>query len=1115
MSSLDEQILDALGNKPNQTTEELARVLDSTKSSVRQALSRLGNKVTQNRSYRWSLSSGKTASNDRVSKKTTEFADTDLARLCKYYLACLGYDNPEISTPAQSNESEVDYYECSSIPETWDYLLDSEATQKLLTRMRTEKGRFGLYFGYPTNISQSNDRGSKSQTLKIEPLILLPIEQDAETRLPYVDINFPIINQTAVRNCAKLENDDVTSETAELERELGLTEADGHVQLDEIGLRLQNVRPTWKWNEEIDPDNLGNSELPLSEAKNQGIYNRAVVIMVEKSPYTSGLEQELQELAKLAESDYEDTVLGKLLQEEIPSNKPDTSDKPLLEVLPMNLEQRQAVQAGLTQTLTVITGPPGTGKSQVATNLIVNAAWRGKRVLFASKNNRAVDVLEERVNKLASRPILLRLGAAQYQLRLAECLLELLNATATADDRDDFKEVQSRHKALLQKYDSLEVEAQALTKARNQVDALEKICEPARNELGEQLFRASTTVDKKRVSDLTERLHELNLKADINHTTFFERLFWSFVKRKRFHELSEAISIAKTLFDIMHTEIPQVNGNQEDVENVYASCSLINKKLKMITELVGPYQRQLENLQSLRTLENITVDQVEILNEIARNSHELWKLWVRLLPSELSAKEKKSLSNYKSLLDMVVEGDSRGDFSYEIYNKYGEMLNDIMYLLPCWAVTSLSVRRRIPFSPKFFDLVVIDEASQCDIASALPLLYRAKSAVVIGDSRQLIHITQLPNHSNQNLWKRFGIAEDAVNKFLDWNYAKESLFDLCFKQVSDEKTVNLLDHHRSHADIINFSNSEFYNSRLRVATNYALLRSPEPSSRGVKWYDIAGNVQRPATGGALNRKEALELIRILRQLVKKFPGSIGVVTPFRSQANLIQVEVKKDDELSRELSNREFLAETVHKFQGDERDVMLLSPVVSKNFPEKSLGFLQNKNLFNVAITRARAKLLVVGDRTACETSKLNLLSKFAKYVGNLSDEIEEEPKPKRRNFGKKYPSVANPEKVSPWEHTFYEAAYEAGIRLIPQYTIEKYVVDFLLVDGKRKLVIEIDGETYHRNYTGDLCRRDQLRNIRLFELGYDVIRFWVYEVRDELDSCLNKLKEWKAQSST
>ncbi len=89
---------------------------------------------------------------------------------------------------------------------------------------------------------------------------------------------------------------------------------------------------------------------------------------------------------------------------------PPPEDHPLLEVVPLNAEQRQAVVQGLSAPLTVVTGPPGTGKSQVVLSLLVNAAWQGGSVLFSSKNNHAVDVVESRVNELGPVPLLLRLG---------------------------------------------------------------------------------------------------------------------------------------------------------------------------------------------------------------------------------------------------------------------------------------------------------------------------------------------------------------------------------------------------------------------------------------------------------------------------------------------------------------------------------------------------------------------------------------------------------------------------------------------------------------------------------------------------------------------------------
>lgn len=104
---------------------------------------------------------------------------------------------------------------------------------------------------------------------------------------------------------------------------------------------------------------------------------------------------------------------------------------------------------------------------------------------------------------------------------------------------------------------------------------------------------------------------------------------------------------------------------------------------------------------------------------------------------------------------------------------------------------------------------------------------------------------------------------------------------------------------------------------------------------------------------------------------------------------------------------------------------------------------------------------------------------------------------------------VPHPERVSEWEHVLYRAMVARGLKPIPQFRVQQYDLDFALFAGQRMLAIEVDGERYHRAWTGELCQRDQLRNMRLIELGWEVQRFWVYEVRDELDRCVERLKRW------
>jgi very-short-patch-repair endonuclease len=329
--------------------------------------------------------------------------------------------------------------------------------------------------------------------------------------------------------------------------------------------------------------------------------------------------------------------------------------------------------------------------------------------------------------------------------------------------------------------------------------------------------------------------------------------------------------------------------------------------------------------------------------------------------------------------------------------------------------------------------------------------------------------------------------------------------------------VSLVDHHRSHADIITFSNNEFYERRLRVATRYDRLRTPTKGEPGVTWLDVRGRAVRPGSGGAVNAEEARAVVAKLRDLVlaKGYAGTVGVVTPFRAQANAITEAVNADATLSAALLKAEFLADTVHKFQGDERDVMIFSPVVAPDMPEGAIGFLRsNPNLFNVAITRARAQLIVVGDQAACTKCDIGYLSRFASYASSLGMDRVDDLVEGMAAAGPEYPTVARPELVSDWERVFYKALFAAGIRPIPQYPVEKYVLDFLVVADSRRLAIEVDGERYHRNWTGELCRRDQIRNQRLFELGYDVRRFWVYQIRDDLQRSIRAVEEWLRQKS-
>ncbi len=160
----------------------------------------------------------------------------------------------------------------------------------------------------------------------------------------------------------------------------------------------------------------------------------------------------------------------------------------------------------------------------------------------------------------------------------------------------------------------------------------------------------------------------------------------------------------------------------------------------------------------------------------------------------------------------------------------------------------------------------------------------------------------------------------------------------------------------------------------------------------------------------------------------------------------------------------------------------------------------------------------MIGDRVySGRLDKDHVLRRFSEYVDELEDEAARGRQSGAASSGEgvgqdassTYPSVARPELVSDYERRLYALLVDAGLRPIPQYSVEQYLLDFALFDGERKLAIEVDGEHYHRDWTGELMTRDRLRNIRLYELGWDVMRFWVYQIELEPEACVQKVRGW------
>src|SRR5574344_1555511 len=366
-----------------------------------------------------------------------------------------------------------------------------------------------------------------------------------------------------------------------------------------------------------------------------------------------------------------------------------------------------------------------------------------------------------------------------------------------------------------------------------------------------------------------------------------------------------------------------------------------------------------------------------------------------------------------------------------------EDFTPLLEAFPCWCVTTYAVSGSLPMKPGMFDVAIIDKASQCDIASCFPILYRAKRAVIVGNDKKLPHLSFLEKAKEQSFLSKYGIPDKYQ---VMWRFRSNSMFDLA--DYYSMNSVMLDEHFRSLPPIIDFSNKEFYSGRIRI------MRKDSPSDDVLEFVDVPdGKVDMDATR---NLPEIEALVKRLHEIViddernnPENPVSIGIISPFRAQVEQLKVSVSKvlSDYM---IKKHQIEIGTAHTFQGDERDIMMISWAVADNSYTQSLMFMQKANLFNVAITRGRNKVINFVSRNPRELPDGHFRN-YVSYMQNyqdkkqavLSGEIDE-------NIYKNSLEREVADKIRELDHRVVAGAEIAGLSAD------------LLVDDK--FVIEIDG---------------------------------------------------------
>jgi superfamily I DNA and/or RNA helicase len=272
-----------------------------------------------------------------------------------------------------------------------------------------------------------------------------------------------------------------------------------------------------------------------------------------------------------------------------------------------------------------------------------------------------------------------------------------------------------------------------------------------------------------------------------------------------------------------------------------------------------------------------------------------------------------------------------------------EFEEEIFKLLPCWLASPESASAIFPMR-EMFDLVIFDEASQCFAEQGIPSLFRARQVVVAGDSQQL-----RPSDLYMTRWN----DEEQDHPDLE----VDSLLNLGNRYL---KSMTLQGHYRSQSiDLIGFSNYHFYKNQLKLLPDRHAFNTLDPVIEYIKvdgiWEDNT------------NQEEATRIAQLVFDLHTKYPKKeMGVVTFNAPQQVLVQDAIEEKFADKQVPIPSSLFVKNIENVQGDERDIILFSigyaPDKNKKMNAQfgSLNLAGGENRLNVAVTRAREKIIVV-----------------------------------------------------------------------------------------------------------------------------------------------------------
>ena len=494
-------------------------------------------------------------------------------------------------------------------------------------------------------------------------------------------------------------------------------------------------------------------------------------------------------------------------------------------------------------------------------------------------------------------------------------------------------------------------------------------------------------------------------------------------------------------------------------------------------------------IDAFRELKNIRTRIAQVTIKLIAKS-----TWSQLIKSIKPAQRSALVPFIKEMSAITRSG--RGAYDAQRRAAARKHMKKCRPAVPVWIMPISRVLESIPPDSEKFDLLIIDESSQCDLYS-LSLLLRAKRVLIVGDDKQVSppigrDIANTFYQQSERFLQNVPNASEAT-----WG-ARVSLYDKAYEIFSKlGSTWMLCEHFRCAPDIITWSNDLFYHGEIRP------LRVPTPQERFeqplIAEY-IPDGYWRDDAKRDINFPEAKAIVKKIKQLCGD-PAyenrTIGVIAlqGGMDQALAIQ-ELLMKEVPAREIEKRRIICGDAKDFQGDERDVIFLSMVVAPNSRYQALTKKDAKQRFNVAVTRARDQIWLFHSVTLEDVAKNpeDLRYQLLNYIKNR----------KRIAFDADHADeIMDKYNSGPFHREIYRQIIIRGYRAIPEFHVGKRRIDIVIEGRTTQIAVECDGDTYH---TPANFHEDLKRQLELERAGFTFWRIRYSEYRRAPETALEPL---------